>query len=412
MRILIVSQWCTPEPDLKAVPFARELIRRGHEVQVLTGFPNYPGGKVYGGYRIRPWMRDSIEGVPIVRVALWPSHGASSIGRAANYLSYAFSAACLGPFLTLRPDVVYAYHPPPTAAIPAWLYRLLFGCPVVYDVQDYWPDTLEATGMIRNRRILDAIGFVTEKIYAGADRVVVLSPGFRKLMHSRGVRRDGIDVIYNWCDDSAIVRVDRDPALAREWGLEDGFNLMFAGNMGPAQDLDTVLDAAGLLRARGDRRVRFVLVGGGIDTERLRTRVAAERLENIVFVPRQPQAVIGRFLALADALLVHLRDDPLFAITIPSKTQAYLAAGKPVLMAVRGDAADLVSQSGGGVVCPPGDAAALADAALSLASAPTGELARMGDAGLAFYRGHIALDVGAARFETLFRELILDDIRP
>jgi glycosyltransferase involved in cell wall biosynthesis len=411
VRILIISQWCTPEPDLKAVPFARELMRSGHKVEVLTGFPNYPGGNVYSGYKIRPWLREVIDGVPVVRVALYPSHDGSGVRRALNYLSYAVSAACFGPFLTFRPDVVYAYHPPPTVALPAWVYRRVFGSPVVYDIQDFWPDTLEATGMIRNRRVLDGIGFFSNIIYRGADRLVVLSPGFRRLLAQRHIRSDGIEVIYNWCDDRAIARCEPDAGLAREWGMDTGFNLVFAGNMGPAQDLDTVLNAAAVLLKRGESRIRFVMIGGGVDTERLRARVSGEKLTNVVFVPRQPQSVIARFLALADALLVHLKDDPLFAITIPSKTQAYLAVGKPVLMAVRGDAADLVRRAEAGVTCEPGNPEALADAASAMAALSPESLVKTGANAARFYREELSLAVGASRFEELFQSLTGDDLR-
>jgi colanic acid biosynthesis glycosyl transferase WcaI len=159
-RILLITQWFDPEPTFKGLAFARELVRRGYDVEVLTGFPNYPGGKVYPGYRIRLLQRQHIEGVEVTRVALYPSHDHSGVRRALNYLSSAFSAVRYAVLLARRPDVVYVYHPPLTVSIVAVLMRLLRRVPVVLDIQDLWPDTLRATGMISNKRLFRLVGRV------------------------------------------------------------------------------------------------------------------------------------------------------------------------------------------------------------------------------------------------------------
>ena len=142
MKILIVTQWFEPEPTFKGMLFARELVARGHEVEVLTGFPNYPGGKVYPGYRIRPWVRERLDGIDVLRVALYPSHDNSSLRRAFNYVSFAFSAAVIGTALIRKPDVIYAYHPPITVGLAAAAIGLFRRAPFVYDIQDLWPDTV------------------------------------------------------------------------------------------------------------------------------------------------------------------------------------------------------------------------------------------------------------------------------
>lgn len=391
MRVLIVTQWFDPEPTFKGLRFAHELQRLGHEVEVLTGFPNYPGGRVYPGYRIRPWRREVVDGVRVTRVALYPSHDRSAARRALNYLSFAASSALAAPLLR-RPDVVYVYHPPATAALPALVLRTLRGVPFVYDVQDLWPDTLTATGMVDGSAALGLVGRAMSAIYRSAQHVVVLSEGFRRRLIERGVPSEKVSVIHNWTYEDEIA-----PSSATK--ASELFTVVFAGTMGVAQSLETVLDAADLLRER--REVRFVLVGGGIQVDQLQERAARLSLDNVTFLPRRPSSEIGEVLASADALLVHLKDDPLFEITVPSKTQAYLRAGRPVLMGVRGDAADLVERAGAGMTFTPDDPQALADAIDALVALPPAEREAMGRRGAAFYEEHLSLASGARAFDAV-----------
>lgn len=407
MRILMLTQWFQPEPFYKGVPFARELVGRGHEVEVLTGFPNYPGGKVYPGYRIRAFQREVIEGIPVTRVPLYPSHDRSSLGRIANYASFAFSSALAALLTMKKPDVVYVYHPPATIGLAAVTISFLRKVPFVYDVQDLWPDTLAATGMIRNKNVLSVIGWWCRAVYASAARVVVLSTGFKERLVQRGVPANKVEVIYNWADNDMESAREPDQELARELGAEGKFNVVFAGTMGKAQGLDAVLGAAELLAGK-KYPIRFVFVGGGIDVERLKTEVEARHLMNVVFLPRLPLAEIGTVLDAADVLLVHLKDDPLFAITVPSKTQAYMAAGKPILMAVRGDAANLVSEAAAGIVCPPENPPEIADAVERLFLLPVGDRMILGRNGREYYEKYLSLSKGVDQFERIFFEVVAD----
>jgi len=400
-RVLLLTQWFDPEPTFKGLVFARELVRQGFEVEVLTGFPNYPGGKLYPGYRIKWLQREVIDGVQITRVPLYPNHDQSAIKRVFNYASFAASSLLYGLFMAKRADVIYTYHPPLTVGVTASLLRLLRRIPVVYDIQDMWPDTLRATGMLNNARALSVVAAVCRWVYRRVDHIVVLSPGFKRLLAERGVPERKLEVIYNWADEAALAAPQgRVPSELAEGG--HAFHILFAGNMGKAQALDSVLKAASLLQDRGSR-VRWVMLGGGVEVPRLKQRAADLQLKNIVFLPPVPMAEVGAYLNVADALLVHLRKDPLFEITIPSKTQAYLAVGKPVLMAVDGDAADLVRQSSSGVVAESENPEALADAAESMASLNVDELASMGQRAQAYYQQHLALQVGVGRFGAVFR---------
>lgn len=400
MRILFVSQWFDPEPAFKGLPFARELVRLGHRVQVLTGFPNYPGGKVYDGYRIRPLQREVCDGIPVLRVPLYPSHDRSALRRVANYASFAGSAAVLGTILADRADVAYVYHPPATVGLAALALRALRGIPFVYDIQDLWPDTLRATGMLRSGLVLRLVDLWCRMVYAAASRIAVLSPGFRDVLIRRGVPAQKVEVVYNWCDERQVPRAGRDDDLARELGLAGRFNVVFAGTMGAAQGLEAVLRAAREVAATLPA-AQFVFVGGGTEVTRLQKLAGEMELANVRFLPRRPVSEIGAVLNLADALLVHLRDDPLFEITIPSKTQAYLATGRPILMAVKGDAARLVECAGAGVCCAPEDPAALARAVVALAELSPGERSAMGERGRAFYERELSMSSGVRRFERL-----------
>ena len=403
MRILLLSQWFDPEPAVfKGLTFARALLARGHEVRVVTGFPNFPEGRLYPGYRVRPFQCEIMDDVTVLRVPLFPSHSRSRIGRSANYLSFCASAGTIGAAFGGAADVIYAYHPPATIGVAAAAIGIVRRAPIVLDVQDLWPDSLAATGMVQSPRVLHLLGRLCAWNYRRAARVVVLSEGFRTALEERGVPAEKLRVIYNWSEE--VPAPERDPAWGRELGLDGRFNVVFAGTMGLAQRLDAVLAAAARCSAlRPD--IQFVFVGGGVDKERLERVAAEKRLPNVRFLPRQSAAQIRRTMALADALLVHLRDDPLFRITIPSKTQSYLHAGRPVIMAVRGDAAEMVTRARAGLVANPDDPVSIADAVLTLERMPLEERRMLGKNGAEFYDQHLSQREGVRRFEECFLEL-------
>lgn len=401
----MLTQWFTPEPEFKGLPFAKALVDRGHEVQVLTGFPNYPGGKIYPGYRIRLIQRETIEGVSIIRVPLYPSHDSSAVGRILNYFSFAVSATLIGLITVRKADVMYVYHPPATVSLPAMVISRVRGIPFVYDLQDLWPDTLTATGMINSRFVLGLVSAWCKITYRFAAKIVVLSPGFKETLVRRGVPESRIEVIYNWCEEDKITLGQRNRDLEGPLGSPDRFNVVFAGTMGKAQGLDTVLEAAVLLIGKIPK-VQFVFVGGGVDVNRLKQVAEAKKLSNVLFLPRRPVSEIGEILAKANVLLVHLKKDPLFTITIPSKIQAYLAAGRPILVGVEGDAAELVKNSRAGAAYDPASALSLANAVEEFYGMPSERLEEMGKNGRQFYMAELSLSRGLERFEKVFRTVL------
>jgi len=196
MRILYATQWFEPEPILKGIYFAKLLRARGHDVRVVTGFPNYPGGTLYPGYRLKPIRRDTTDDIPVDRVPLYPSHSRSALERVLNYLSFAAALTVYGVF-TRRPDALYAYHPPLTVGLAAAGIAFLRRIPFVYDIQDLWPDTIAASGMVSNRVVLRLIAALFRWVCARADRVIVQSPGFKRALVERGIPAVKIKVIYN-----------------------------------------------------------------------------------------------------------------------------------------------------------------------------------------------------------------------
>lgn len=400
-RLLICTQWFDPEPTPKGLSFAAALQQRGFEVEVLTGFPNYPEGRVYPGYRLRPYQRESFDGVNVHRVWLYPSHDRSAVRRGINYMSFAASAVVAGLTKVARPDVVYAYQPP-TVGWAGALLASRFQAPLVIDVQDLWPETVASSGMMRSGFAMRALEAACRWEYRRADRVVALSDGMADLLEARGVARERLRVIRNWADERRLT--SSYDAAARDRArsiIGNGFSVLFAGQMGEAQGLGNALEAAALAP-----EIRWVFLGGGTDRRRLEEVARARALGNVSFVERVPMSEVSAWLDAAGALLVHLSDDPLYLASIPSKTQAYMLAGRPVLMAAAGDAAALVTDANAGIACAPGSPHVLAAAARRLAEMTSTERERLGANGREYYQRELAFSIGVGLFAKLFHEVI------
>jgi len=407
MKILLLTQWYPPEPAVLLQELAQTLQSKGHDVTVLTGFPNYPSGKLYAGYRLRLFQRQVVGGIPVLRLPLYLDHSLSSMKRTLNYLSFAISCLLLGFWLVPRPDVIFVYHPPLTIGLPAWILSRLWRVKFVYQVQDMWPETLSATGMIQNRNLLIIVGRFARWVYSRAHSILVISPGFKKNLMDKGVSPEKIHVISNWMEGDISESEVPNVELARRLGLFGRFNIMFAGNIGEAQGLGTVLDAAKCLADQP--KVQFVLVGDGVALPRLKETAEAQTISNVRFLGRYyPDAMAGLY-ALADVLLVHLRDDPLFRITIPHKILSYLGTGKPILAAIAGDAADLVTDAGAGIACPPGNPQALASAVREFMAMPAEERRAMGERGLQTMRTRYSRGTLVAEIENILAQASTTD---
>ncbi|ELB7529267.1 glycosyltransferase family 4 protein [Vibrio vulnificus] len=398
MKILLLTQWFDPEPTFKGLLFAQALRDEGHEVEVLTGFPNYPGGKVYDGYKILLYQKEILDGIVVHRVPLYPSHDSSALKRIFNYVSFAVTSSILGLIKTRNIDVIYSYHPPLTTSLSAAVLAFFKRIPFVVDIQDLWPDTLAATGMVNNKKVLRVVDRVCHLVYRRASKIVVLSPGFKERLLSKGVPESKVEVIYNWCNEPALNNYEECSVKLPSNGQ---LNLVFAGNLGFAQGLPAIIDAAEILMVN-KVAVNIVFVGDGIAKSDAIAQSKEKKLDNVYFLPRVPMSQVGALLHQSDILLVHLNDEELFRITIPSRTQANLAIGKPIIMGVKGDAADLIKMSEAGVTCEPNNSDSLAEAIQSIVSKTSAELELMGNNAKSFYYQKLSLEKGVKRFISVF----------
>lgn len=387
MRILIISQHFPPEfaaTGRRAQELAASLAARGHDVTVLAGRPNHPS--VADRYFCRDAARSerAPEGYRVLRLRVFRPANTRAWKRALNYLTFALLAVGRG-LLERRPDAILAVSPLP-AGVAALALHAWHRAPLIYDLQDIWPDSARAVGVMKRGLALRLLGYVEDLLYRRAARVVVISEGFRDYLANRGVPPERLGVIPNGVDVERFQGTRPEVRVRRTAPLCGRFIVGYIGNHGLAQRLDTALEAAE--RLRGDNAA-LLLVGEGVDKARLERRAGDAGLDNVRFLRGVPRRRVPSLLAACDALLVILRDDPLFRITVPSKVYEYMAAGKPVLCAVGGETAAIVEQARCGVAVRPSDGVALADAVRALAG-DRAACAAMGAAGAAWVREHFS----------------------
>ena len=400
-------QYYDPEPIYKGQKFAEAVAAGGYDVEVVTGFPNYPGGKLYDGYKIRPWVKEKINGVMVTRVAIYPSHDASKLRRILNYVSFFLSALLYLTFVSKRAGVIYAYHPPLTVGLAAAIASFLRRTPFVVDIHDLWPDTLPATGMMSNPRLLRYINIACNWVYRRADHIILHSHGFLEALRQRGVPEEKMTTVLGWTNEDAAEAIEKSSSSPLR--DIDGLKILYAGNMGPAQALDSVLDAALIMHNEGlGDEITFCFLGSGLALEGLKQQAQTLGLKNVVFLPRVPPHEVGKYLRAADCLLVHIKDTPLFTMTMPSKTQAYMLAARPILMAAKGEVVELINSANAGLAALPEDPRSIADAAIALKKMSEPERLHMGQSSQAYYWHHLSMAQGMQKFIEIFDRLHLN----
>jgi glycosyltransferase involved in cell wall biosynthesis len=385
MRVLVLSQYFWPE-SFRINELVTALNAKGVEVEVLTGKPNYPDGKFFSGYRAWGCTRELFHGVPLHRVPLMP-RGRGALRLALNYLSFILSGLVFAPWL-LRGrcfDAIFVFAPSPILqAIPAIWLGWLKKCPVLLWVQDLWPESLSATGHVTHPRALKAVEYVVRWIYRKVNLLLVQSRAFMPRVQT--LAEDTPVVYYPNSfleEEPGAARLDVDCP-----GFDCGFPVLFAGNLGTAQAVDVVLEAAMLLGDEPD--IRFVMVGDGSRRDWMMRQAAERGLGNLVFPGRFPVEVIPALMGRAAALLVTLADTEIFSLTIPSKVQAYMAAGRPIVACLNGAGAEVVEEAGAGVTVPAEDGAALARAIRALHAQPEAARVAMGARGRRYYEEHFS----------------------
>ncbi len=374
-------------------------------MQVITGFPCYPAGETYAGYRQRLYDERQVDGVLVTRLPQFTDHSRSIVRRALYYLSFALSVTTIGLWRMRRADVILVYQSALPTALAAWFMSRAKRVPYVLDVADLWPESVAASGMLRHPMLLGIIRACMQFAYRGAARIVVITEGYRDRLLALGVPRDKLALIHYWVPTGQFDPLPSDEEFARDKGLHGRFNVLYSGTMGPVQDLSAVIEAAALV-AEELPQVQFVMVGDGLEYESLVALAEQRGASNVRFLGRRSPAEVQRLSAAAHVLLVHLKPDELTRISIPSKTFACFASGRPILMAVEGESSRLVEKLGCGIVATPSNPLALADAVHKLVAMSEGDRERMAQAGRKAHRENYCSEVQVPKFEQLLSETV------
>lgn len=406
MKVLILSQYFWPETFL-INDFSESLANSGHEVTVLTGKPNYPDGQVYEGFTARGVSKEFFGRfrIPVIRVPIWPRRSGGAVNLVMNYVSFILSCS----FFARRKlkdedfDLILVFAPSPiTSAIPAVSLKKYFGAHLAIWVQDLWPESLSATGFIKNPHILSWVGRIVRAIYRSADTLLVQSrafiPSVERFVDAKKV------VYYPNCMRDPGLESRELPKLPRETlsKLDAKFCLVFAGNLGTAQSLETLVGAAE--RLKGNPDICFVLVGSGSRSAWLESQKDKLGLENLILPGRFPPSAVPYFLDKADGLLVSLNREEIFSQTIPSKVQAYLAAGRPVLASLDGEGAKVIVEAEAGLTSPAEDVDALVGNILALYAMPKFERAVLGENARRYFLGNFDMKRQVAAFGDIMKE--------
>jgi colanic acid biosynthesis glycosyl transferase WcaI len=380
MRVLVVTQYFWPE-NFRINDLVAEFVKRGHQVTVLTGLPNYPDGEVFPQFRAAPSRFSQFEGAEVVRVPLTP-RGKGGLQLMLNYLTFALSASILG-LWKLRGrqfDVIFTCQlSPVTVGIPAAVLRAIKRAPMAFWVLDLWPATLYAVGVVRSPVLLGLVGKLVAFIYQRCDLILAQSKSFiPEIQKYAGAGRQ-ITYFPSWAEQVFNTQ-DVEPASEISMGA-GSFNVMFAGNIGESQDFPAILAAADLLKDRPD--IRWLIVGDGRLSRWVSDEIKVRELQEcVLMLGRYPVDRMPSFFKHADALLVSLKDSPIFAMTIPGKLQSYLAAGVPIVAMLNGEGAELVASSSSGLTCSAGDSRGLAAAVLALSEMTNKDRVAMGRNGV------------------------------
>jgi glycosyltransferase involved in cell wall biosynthesis len=385
---LIVSQYFWPE-SFRINEVAKTLLEKGVEVEVLTGKPNYPQGAIFSGYRAWGCQRETYQGINLNRIPLL-ARGGGGWRLALNYLSFVVSGLIFAPLMLRKKkfDVIFVYAPSPILqAIPAIFLGWLKGCPVVLWVQDLWPESLSATGHVRNQTVLRIVEWVVRFIYRHTNLLLVQSRAFEKPVR---VLASNTPITYypNSVDEAFCV--PSTVAVPEIPGLSDGFSVMFAGNIGVAQAVEIIVEAATLLKQHAD--IRFVVLGQGSRWEWMREQARKLDLTNLHLPGHFPVETMPGLMQQASALLVTLTDQPIFAVTVPNKVQAYMASGKPIIACLNGEGARVVTEAKAGLAVPAGDAQGLVEAILRLYEMTPAQREKLGSNGQQYYKAHFNHD--------------------
>lgn len=356
MKILFASQYYPPEsnaPANRVSEMAREWVRLGHEVEVLTAFPHHPHGVIPVHYKGYLHLNEELDGVGVKRTYVYVAPNKGIVKRSLSYISWMLSAIVIGSFKTARPDVVVATSPQFLCAVAGYVVSLLKRRPFVMEVRDLWPESIVAVGALKEGFAVSILRWMERFLYRAADRIVIVSPGFWPHFDELGIDRGKISYLPNGVDLDLFRPGAPKRDVYAENGIEGKLRILYAGTVGMAHGLELMLEAGE--RFKDDPEVELVVVGDGARRAELTAETARRGLRNVHFLGMQPREAMPDWILGATALVVHLRRMPLFEKVLPSKLFEYMGCGKPVLMGVAGAAADIVDESGCGWRFTPED---------------------------------------------------------
>ena len=405
MRLLVVSQYFWPE-NFRINDLVAELVNRGHQVTVLTGLPNYPEGKVFQDYSDNPQLYSNYKGADIVRVPM-TTRGDGGLRLILNYLTFAISASTFGLWKLHdgKFDAIFTCQlSPVTVGIPAVIIRAIKKVPMVFWILDLWPESLQAVGLVRSKILLHLVGRLVASIYNRCDLILVQSKSFIPAITKYTKKSQRVQYFPSWSD--LIFNVENGEAAIEVPIKKDCFTIVFTGNIGEAQDFPAILGAAERLKHFSN--IRWIIVGDGRMAGWVAAEIKARELDDCVFLlGRFPIERMPSFIKHADALLVTLRNEPIFELTIPGKLQSYLTSGKPILAMINGEGARIVNESCSGLTCSAGNSESLANAVLRLSAMSDEEREYMGKKGLEYTKREFERGDLISRLELMLDQLIM-----
>ena len=406
MKILLSSLVYMPEQTgYRAHDLAVGLTELGHDVISMTGFPSYPFGKVYDGYKLQARQWEYLDGVKVLRIPYIMNRSKSAMQRVISYSSFSLLSILYGTFMMWKPDVIWTNQ----IGYPGlWLSKIK-NAVHIHEVQDLWPEWSRTVDLEISNGVYSILDALQAGLYKKADRITTISKGFKGWLVDKGIRSEKISVIPNWADNKYYHPCSRDKTIGEKEGLAGYFNVMYLGNIGTAQALHVVLGAAKQLLVHHD--IQFVFVGDGLEKKKLEDEARDNGLSNVKFLGKKSYESIANYMAWADLLFLHLKKDPTLEITIPSKTYSYLASGRPILGGCEGDVAELIEDNKAGIVIAPDDPAQLSKAVLDMFLLPSTIREEYGINARKAFENHYDRKVLIQEYEDLFLNCVNNKVR-
>lgn len=408
-RILIFTNHFFPE-NFRVNDVAFDLARKSYQITVLTGIPNYPQGKFYKGYGYFKRRKEVIDNVTVIRIPLIPRGSSSLLRLSLNYISYAFFLTLYSTYIAIKKkfDVILVHHTSPIfLALPAILVKRLQKIKLIFWNLDLWPESVTETTGLKLKLLIKILDKLVSFIYENSDRVLIGSKSFKEPLLNKGVKVEKILYFPNWAEDIFVKR-NLMPAELRKYNIpQDSLKIMFAGNIGAAQDMESVVRAIEIT-SKLTQKVCWIFIGDGRKTDWMKNELLKLGLnKNVFFLGHYPLEFMPSFFSAADAMLVTLLDKPIFSYTAPAKIQTYMASAKPILAMINGEGANIITEANCGLTCNAGDSTSLALNVLKFTEMDVKEREELGKNGFKFYCDYFAKTKMLKQLEDCIEELAI-----